>query len=193
MVRGPGSGRSAAPRGRLARRLVDGERFEVTFGGVDLPARLTSLLTPAGRFADRSAFVDHGNALAQSLAVIALHRTGAGAPTAAVDLLAGAQCADGGFPLEFGAATCVSDTDATAFVVQALPAGASTRARWPIGARSPTTPAVSPPPWPRAAPRIRSWVSAVRAWRRSPRQGRRRSAAGATAAATVAPGPRDGR
>ncbi|MEV6908533.1 prenyltransferase/squalene oxidase repeat-containing protein [Amycolatopsis sp. NPDC051071] len=91
-----------------------------SFGGVDLKAGLLSLLTPSGRFSDRSDFGDYSNALTQSLALLALDRTSSGAPASAVTFLAGTQCADGGFPLNFGEATCSSDVDSTAFVVQAL-------------------------------------------------------------------------
>ncbi|WP_410660068.1 prenyltransferase/squalene oxidase repeat-containing protein [Amycolatopsis sp. lyj-112] len=91
-----------------------------SFGGVDLKAGLLSLLAPSGRFSDRSEFGDYSNALTQSLALLALDRTPAGAPASAVTFLAGTQCADGGFPLNFGEATCTSDVDSTAMVVQAL-------------------------------------------------------------------------
>jgi hypothetical protein len=91
-----------------------------TFGGVDLPARLRALLTPSGRFSDRSAFGDFSNAFTQALAIVALRRTIGGAPASAVDFAAGTQCTDGGFPLDFGVSPCVSDTDATALTVQAL-------------------------------------------------------------------------
>jgi hypothetical protein len=91
-----------------------------SFGGVDLPARLRALLAPSGRFSDRSAFGDFSNAFTQSLAIIALHRTPGGVPSSAVDFAAGTQCADGGFPVFFDVAPCVSDTDATALVAQAL-------------------------------------------------------------------------
>ncbi|WP_255632465.1 prenyltransferase/squalene oxidase repeat-containing protein [Amycolatopsis sp. TNS106] len=90
-----------------------------SFGGVDLKAGLLSLLTPSGRFSDRSEYGDYSNALTQSLALLALDRTG-GAPAPAVAFLAGTQCPDGGFPLNFGEATCTSDVDATATVVQVL-------------------------------------------------------------------------
>lgn len=93
-----------------------------TFGGVDLPTRLRALLAPSGRFSDHSAFGDYSNAFTQSLAVVALRRTPGGVPASAVDFLAGTQCANGGFPLSFGATPCVSDTDSTAMVVQALAA-----------------------------------------------------------------------
>ncbi|MEU8632188.1 peptidase [Amycolatopsis sp. NPDC048633] len=93
-----------------------------SFGGVDLPTRLRALLTPSGRFSDKSAFGDFSNAFSQSLAVIALDRTPGGAPAASVNFLAGTQCADGGFPLDLAATPCVSDTDSTAMVAQALQA-----------------------------------------------------------------------
>lgn len=97
-----------------------------TFGGVDLKAGLLSLLTPSGRFSDRSEYGDYSNALSQSLALLALDRTPGGAPASAVAFLAGSQCPDGGFPQNFGEATCASDIDATATVVQALRATGDT-------------------------------------------------------------------
>lgn len=92
------------------------------FGGQDLPARLRALLTPSGRFSDHSSFGDYSNAFTQSLALVALRHTPGGVPASAVDFLAGTQCADGGFPLSFGVTPCVSDTDSTAMVTQALQA-----------------------------------------------------------------------
>ncbi|MEA5363114.1 prenyltransferase/squalene oxidase repeat-containing protein [Amycolatopsis sp., V23-08] len=92
------------------------------FGGTDLPTRLRALLTPSGRFSDHSAFGDFSNAFSQSLALLALDRTPGGAPASAVTFLAGTQCADGGFPLDFGVTPCVSDTDSTAMAAQALQA-----------------------------------------------------------------------
>ncbi|RLK58532.1 peptidase [Actinokineospora cianjurensis] len=99
-----------------------------SFGGVNLITRLNSLLTPSGRFSDQSIYGDYSNAFTQSLAVIALDRTAAGAPVSAVNFTAGTQCPDGGFPIVFGAPTCASDTDATAVVVQALLATGRTAA-----------------------------------------------------------------
>ncbi len=96
------------------------DRDPASFGGVDLTAGLLGLLTPSGRFSDRSAFGDYSNAVTQSLALLALDRTPAGAPASAVDFLVGTQCPDGGFPLVFGVLPCASDVDATAFVTQAL-------------------------------------------------------------------------
>ncbi|MFK3984421.1 peptidase [Micromonospora sp. NPDC050397] len=93
-----------------------------TFGGVDLVARLRGLQAPSGRFSDRSAYGDYSNAFSQSLALLALDRTPAGAPPVAVSFLAGSRCADGGYPLLFDQVPCVSDVDATALAVQALQA-----------------------------------------------------------------------
>lgn len=90
------------------------------FGGVDLVTQLRGLADPSGRFSDRSAWGDYSNAFSQSLALLALDRTPAGAPAAAASYLAGSRCADGGYPLQFAQPTCVSDVDATALAVQAL-------------------------------------------------------------------------
>ncbi|GAA0221723.1 hypothetical protein GCM10010492_19790 [Saccharothrix mutabilis subsp. mutabilis] len=90
------------------------------FGGVDLIAGLNSLLTPSGRFSDKSPYPgDYSNGFSQSFAVLALERHGT-APEAAVDYLAKSACPGGGFPLELAAATCVPQVDATAMAVQAL-------------------------------------------------------------------------
>lgn len=98
-----------------------------SFGGVNLRSRLLDLLTPSGRFSDRSAFGDFSNAFGQSYAIVALTRDG-GVPAAAVTFLAGQQCADGGFPVDFGDQPCVGDTDATALVTQALRSAGRTAA-----------------------------------------------------------------
>ncbi|WP_018681369.1 hypothetical protein [Actinokineospora enzanensis] len=98
------------------------------YGGVDLVARLNSLLTPSGRYSDRSAYGDYSNAFTQSLALIALDRTPSGAPVSAVDYTAATQCPDGGFPIVLDAPTCAGDTDATAMVTQALLATGRTAA-----------------------------------------------------------------
>ncbi|TCO54291.1 prenyltransferase/squalene oxidase repeat-containing protein [Actinocrispum wychmicini] len=118
-----GDGGTEAYAGATAKATLAAEVRGVnpaSFGGVDLPTRLRGLLTPAGRFSDRSQFGDFSNAFSQSLAIIALKRTPGGVPVSAVDFAVGTQCPDGGFPLFFGASTCVSDTDSTAMVVQAL-------------------------------------------------------------------------
>ncbi|MFJ3216573.1 prenyltransferase/squalene oxidase repeat-containing protein [Kitasatospora sp. NPDC086801] len=120
-----GDGTTEAYAGATAKLLLAVEvrgGDPVSFGGVDLPARLRSLQTASGRFSDRSQWGDYSNAFGQSLAVIALHRTPGGAPATAVDFLANSQCADGGFPLSYGQATCTGDPDATALAAQALAA-----------------------------------------------------------------------
>ncbi|MBB5872560.1 LPXTG-motif cell wall-anchored protein [Allocatelliglobosispora scoriae] len=91
-----------------------------SFGGVDLDSRLRALMAASGRFVDKSAYGDYSNGFSQALAVLALDRTAAGVPAAAVTYLAGTQCADGGFPLYLEQPTCASDVDSTGMVVQAL-------------------------------------------------------------------------
>jgi len=117
-----GNGTAESYAGATAKLLLAAEVRGVNpaaFGGVDLPARLASLLTPSGRYSDHSKYGDFSNAFSQSLAVIALSRRG-GAPAAAVNFLASTECGDGGFPLYFAQTTCTSDPDATAMDVQAL-------------------------------------------------------------------------
>ncbi|MFY1668525.1 peptidase [Plantactinospora sp. WMMB334] len=111
------------------------------FGGVDLIARLHTLMAPTGRFTDRSAFGDFSNMFSQSFAVLALDRAGGAPPAAAVAFLAGARCPDGGFPLLLAQATCVSDVDATALAIQALlaadrPLVAQAAARWLVSVQA---------------------------------------------------------
>jgi hypothetical protein len=89
------------------------------FGKVNLIARLAKLLTKSGRYSDHSKYGDFSNAFSQSLAIIALSRHG-GAPAKAVAFLLSTACKNGGFPLDFGEKTCVSDPDSTAMAAQAL-------------------------------------------------------------------------
>jgi len=117
-----GNGTTSSFAGATAKLLLAAEVRGLNparFGGVNLPARLAALLTPSGRYSDHSTFGDFSNAFSQALAVIATSRLGRAAPTA-VSFLAGTECSDGGFPLDFGAGTCTSDPDATALDVQAL-------------------------------------------------------------------------
>jgi len=88
-----------------------------SFGGVNLIKRLRKLLTKSGEYSGGAD--DYPNAFSQSLAILALSRDG-GVPAKAVTFLISSECANGGFPLEFGATTCASDTDSTAMDVQAL-------------------------------------------------------------------------
>jgi len=88
------------------------------FGGVDLIGELQALLTPSGRFADKTPNIDNSSGYSQALAIIALHRQG-DVPQAAVDYLEGLQCADGGFG-SGNQDICVSDLRVTGVAVQAL-------------------------------------------------------------------------
>jgi LPXTG-motif cell wall-anchored protein len=107
-------------------------------GRVDLLARLRALITPSGRFSDKSSFVpytDFSNGFSQSYAVLALARAGGPVPPTAVSFLAGTACPGGGYPLSFGKPTCTPDPDATSVAVQALAAAgagaaASAGVRW---------------------------------------------------------------
>jgi Prenyltransferase and squalene oxidase repeat len=127
---------------------VDGQN-PAAFGGVNLPARLASLLTPSGRYSDHSKYGDYSNAFSQSLAIIATSRLG-GAAASAVNFLASSQCANGGFPLYFAQAKCVSYPDATAMDVQALLAAgkfgpAERGLRWLASAQQPDGGFIAPP------------------------------------------------
>jgi hypothetical protein len=109
--------------GGTAKTLVAAEAQGVdatSFGGVDLVSSLQSLLTPSGRFSDKSAYGDYSNAFGQSFAIIGLKRAGVAVPGSAVSFLITQQCADGGFKLSPDDAGCSSDTDATALAVQAV-------------------------------------------------------------------------
>ncbi|TDC20763.1 hypothetical protein E1265_20480 [Streptomyces sp. 8K308] len=91
------------------------------FGGQDLTATLLGRLQDTGRFTDAGTTGDMSNQFTQSLAVLALDRTGE-VPGSAVDFLASTRCADGGYPLSLrrNPDRCVSDTDSTGMAVQAL-------------------------------------------------------------------------
>jgi hypothetical protein len=117
-----GNGTTSAYAGATANLLLAAEVRGVdpdTFGGVNLPARLASLLTSSGRYSDHSKYGDFSNVFSQSLAIIALTRLG-GAPADAVSFLTGSECANGGFPIYFDETKCASDPDATGMAVQAL-------------------------------------------------------------------------
>jgi hypothetical protein len=139
-----GDGVTESYAGPTAKLLLAAEVRGVnptSFGGVNLVARLAALLTPSGQYSDVSAYGDYSNAFSQALAVIALSRRG-GAPATAVSFLAGTECADGGFPLDFAQPTCVDDADATAMDVQALlaagdPSAAQRGLNWLVSAQLP--------------------------------------------------------
>jgi hypothetical protein len=123
-----GNGTTSSFAGATAKLMLAAEVRGVdpaAFGGVNLPTRLAGLLTASGRYSDQSRFGDFSNAFSQSLAILATTRLG-GAPAPAVSFLVSTECADGGFPLEFGASTCADDADATAMDVQALLAAGQT-------------------------------------------------------------------
>ncbi|WP_407562907.1 prenyltransferase/squalene oxidase repeat-containing protein [Streptomyces sp. 184] len=90
-------------------------------GGLDLTGKLLGRMQSDGRFTDDAPGGDMSNLFTQSLAVLALARTG-DLPDRAADFLAGSRCADGGYPLVFRAdpARCKSHTDSTGLAVQAL-------------------------------------------------------------------------
>jgi hypothetical protein len=117
---GTGTESYAGPHAKLLLATQVLHKNGTSFGGVNVEAGLRARLTPSGRFSDRSDFGDFSNAFTQSLALIALDRTSGGAPASSVTFLAGTQCADGGFPQDFGQTPCVSDVDSTSMVVQAL-------------------------------------------------------------------------
>ena len=94
------------------------------------PRRTDCSEADLGRFSDRSQFGDFSNAITQSLALISLERaTSAGPSAASVRYLRTQQCANGSFPLTFGATKCVGSSDATGFAVQALVSVGSATAR----------------------------------------------------------------
>jgi hypothetical protein len=114
---------TTAAAGATAKAALAAEvegRNPATFGGIDLPAQLRALITPSGRFEDRSEFGEFSNGFSQALALMSLRRTPGGVPVAAVNYEVGTECADGGFPLTLDTTPCVSDTDTTGIVVQAL-------------------------------------------------------------------------
>ncbi|WP_431981384.1 peptidase [Streptomyces qinglanensis] len=91
------------------------------FGGHDLVQLLLGRMQDSGRFTDDLPTGDGSNQFTQSLAVLALDRTG-DLPAKAVDFLAASRCPDGGYPLTFKSdpAKCRSHTDSTGLAVQAL-------------------------------------------------------------------------
>jgi hypothetical protein len=88
------------------------------FGGWDLDTTLRDLLqesgVDAGRFSDVSAFGDFSNGFGQALAIMALDRTSAGVPAAAVEFLLDQQCPGGAFRGNYSTpGGCTADADAT--------------------------------------------------------------------------------
>ncbi|MET7638452.1 prenyltransferase/squalene oxidase repeat-containing protein [Streptomyces sp. NPDC005438] len=102
-------------------------RDPADFGGQNLTKLLTDRLQDNGRFTDKLASGDMSNQFTQSLAVLALHRTGK-VPDNAAEFLAKSRCEDGGYPLSFkdDPTKCKSHTDSTGLAVQALLAAGRT-------------------------------------------------------------------
>ncbi|UCM86972.1 prenyltransferase/squalene oxidase repeat-containing protein [Streptomyces marincola] len=96
-------------------------RDPADFGGEDLTATLLGTLQETGRFSDAGPAGDMSNQFTQTLAVLALDRTG-DVPDSAVAFLSSTRCADGGYPLSLrrNPDRCTSDTDSTGMAVQAL-------------------------------------------------------------------------
>jgi hypothetical protein len=80
--------------------------------------------TQAGEFKNTTKDGGFPSVLTQSLAVLALARSGQGPDRHAVSFLLAQQCASGGFPAAFRTAghTCVGDVDTTGFALQSLTA-----------------------------------------------------------------------
>ncbi|WP_345025896.1 hypothetical protein, partial [Streptomyces sedi] len=91
------------------------------FGGLDLTGMLRERMNEDGRFTDAAPTGDMSNQFSQSLAVLALRRSGE-LPDLAVDFLASTRCETGGFPLSLSRNPdrCNADTDSTGMAVQAL-------------------------------------------------------------------------
>jgi hypothetical protein len=102
-----------------------------SFGGLDLPATLRSLLTSsganAGRFSDHGTGSDTSNGFSQAFAILGLLRDRGGVPDSAVSYLLAQQCPSGAFRLFYdtpgGCRTdSQADPDATSVTIQALSA-----------------------------------------------------------------------
>ncbi|KAB8161323.1 hypothetical protein FH609_027715 [Streptomyces sp. 3MP-14] len=91
------------------------------FGGLDLTGMLLERMNEDGRFTDAAPTGDMSNQFSQSLAVLALRRSGE-LPDQAVEFLASTRCDSGGFPLSLSRRPdrCNADTDSTGMAVQAL-------------------------------------------------------------------------
>jgi hypothetical protein len=147
-----GNGTTESYAGETANVLLASEvagTNPASFGGVNLPARLASLLTPSGRYSDHSSYGDYSNAFSQSLAIIATSRLG-GAAASAVRFLVSSECANGAFPLYFAQKKCVGYPDATAMDVQALLAAGQVRPaerglRWLASVQQPDGGFIAPP------------------------------------------------
>lgn len=108
------------PTARLALAVQIRGGDPTSVNGVNLISRLHSLRTSSGRFVDRSVHGDRSTTASQAFAILALQRTAAKAPAAAVSFLIGSQCADGGYPVVPGQPVCQSDVDSTVLAGHAL-------------------------------------------------------------------------
>ena len=128
----PTGGTTALLAGPVAKTLflaqVSGAE-STSFGGVDLPTTLRSLLTPAGpnagRFSDHGTGSDTSNGFSQSFAILGLSRDPGGVPASAVSFLLAQQCPSGAFRLFYDTTggcrdNSQADPDATSVTVQAL-------------------------------------------------------------------------
>jgi hypothetical protein len=102
-----------------------------SFGGLDLPATLRSLLTTSGtnsgRFSDHGTGSDTSNGFSQAFAVLGLLHDRGGVPESAVSFLLAQQCPSGAFRLFYDTPggcrdNSQADPDATSVTIQALSA-----------------------------------------------------------------------
>ena len=125
---GSGTKRSAGALAKVFLAAVVQGRDVSNFGGMDLRAEMLALLNTTPGDVNRGRFQNVGqgdtsNGFSQSLAIIALGRTGT-VPQSAVDYLLLQVCPTGGYRLFYAGAGCVNelsaDPDTTAMVVEAL-------------------------------------------------------------------------
>lgn len=141
-VAGHLSGYATFPAGRTTARLAGplaktlflaqvAGADATSFGGIDLPATVRSLLTSsgpnAGRFSDHGTGSDTSNGFSQSFAILGLLREPGGVPASAISFLLKQQCPSGAFRLFYDTpGGCrdngQADPDATSVTIQALSA-----------------------------------------------------------------------
>ena len=99
----------------LAAQAADADVTD--FGGVNLEGALRGLEGADGRFS---------GVLAQQLSVLVLARSDQGVSAAAVNVLAGMQCNDGGYSYSTTGGACTGDVDFTAYALAGLLAAGET-------------------------------------------------------------------
>lgn len=120
----------ATDNGRVAKvvlTLAAAGRSTTDFGGINPQDLVRKSVTASGYTTGHS---EGTNAFGQSLAMIAMARTGE-LPASTVSFLVGQQCSNGGFPMYFAtdatghcdAVNTIPDPDGTAMVIMALRAG----------------------------------------------------------------------